>query len=161
MLGLPMPKGVAQTLVLGSFKFDGEFSQDLHEILVGDIKYKINRISFPGNIRNEKNNLVQVEFIFPTDEIDMSRDEWLDHWLSCLSDIGISEGVNMLSYRFDIQPKGMVTKEPLDEIALNYSDMIKNTGTNIFVPCVNAGPENINRIVPTVIENTMKYILNR
>lgn len=161
MLGLPMPKGVPQTLVLGSFKFDGEFSDEFHEILVGDSKYKINRISFPGNIRSEKNNLIQVEFIYPTDEIELSKDEWLDHWLNCLSDIGISKGLSMLSYRFDIQPKGMVTKEPLDQIALNYEGMIKDTGTNIFVPCVNAGPENINRIVPAVIENTMKFILNR
>ena len=161
MLGLPLPTGVAQTLVLGSFKFDGEFSKAFHEILVGDNKYKINRISFPGNIRKDINNLIQVEFIYPSDELDMSKDEWMDHWLSCLSDIGISDGVNMLSYRFDIQPKGMVTKDPLDLIANNYSKMIEDTGTNIFVPCVNAGPENINRIVPSVIKNTINFITNR
>ena len=160
MLGLPMPKGIGQSLALGSFRFDGEFSKDFHEILVGDKKYKINRISLPGKIRNEKNNLIQVEFIFPTDEIDMSKDEWLEHWLTCLSDIGISDGLNMLSYRFDLQPKGMVTKDPLDIIATNYEGMIRDTGTNMYVPCVDAGPENINRIVPTVIENTINYIIH-
>lgn len=161
MLGLSMPKGVGQTLVLGSFKFNGNLDNKYQEILVGDKNFKINRISFPGLIRSELNNLIQVEFLFPTDEIDMSKDQWMDHWLDCLNKLGLSEGLDISSYRFDIQPKGMVTKDPLDEISKDYAQRIRNSGTNIMIHSVNAGPENINRIVPSVIENTMKYILNK
>jgi len=85
MLGLTMPKGVGQTLVLGSFRFSGELSNEYHEILVGDKNYKINRISFPGLIREGVNNLVQVEYLYPTDELDMTEDQWLEHWVMCLS----------------------------------------------------------------------------
>jgi len=55
----------------------------------------------------------------------------------------------------------MVTKDPLDRISEEYADLIEGTGTNIFVPSVNAGPENINRIVPSAIRNTMNFILNK
>ena len=91
----------------------------------------------------------------------MSKDQWMDHWLDCLNKLGLSEGLDISSYRFDIQPKGMVTKDPLDEISKDYAQRIRNSGTNIMIHSVNAGPENINRIVPSVIENTMKYILNK
>jgi len=161
MLKLPMPEGVSQTLVLGSFQFKDELTLVYHEILVGDKSHKINRISFPGNIRNEPNNLLQVEFIYPTDEIDMDTNQWLDEWKGSLFRMGLIGNVEIENFRFDIQPKGMVTKEYLDEISFEYKSKIENTKTNIFVPFVNAGPENINRLVPEVIKNTINFITSK
>ncbi len=159
-LKLPMPEGIAQTLVLGSFRFNGDLNSSYHEILVGDKSHKINRISFPGNIRKSKNNLVQVEFFYPTDEINMDVDAWRTCWVESLRRMNIIELEEVESFRFDIQAKGMVTKTPLNEISEKYSGLISNVGSNFFVPFVNAGPENINRLVPEVISRALSYVIN-
>lgn len=158
ILGLSLPTGVPQALVLGSFEIKGEFDQDFHEILVGDKNHKINRISFPGNLRGEKNNLLQVEFLFPMDEIDINRDEWFALWVSSLNKMGIMKGHEIKDFRFDFQRKGFIAKSSIEDIARQFEQELLKTNTNIFVPFVSVGPENINRLVPSVIQNTINYI---
>jgi protoporphyrinogen oxidase len=159
MFGMTLPKGKGQTLALGSFAFDKEVCDQYHELLVGSLDYPVNRISFPGKIRQEKNNLIQVEFLYPSNKTYAEREIAAD-WLTCLDELGLSGGQKPRSQRVDFMPRGMVTEESLDSITSRFRTAFSNLETNVFVPFVNAGPENINRLVPSVINNTTDYLVN-
>lgn len=158
LYNIPFPKGVPQKLALGSFRVDYELSDRFHEILVGDNQHLINRISFPGLLSNIENNLIQVEFIFPSDEYDDDIIFWKKHWIDSLIKLEIFKNRDVLDFNFNIQNKGMVTADPLDEISDKFKNKISDVAGNIFTPFLNAGPENINRLVPSVIKNTISYI---
>ena len=159
MFGMELPKGKPQTLALGSFAYGAEVLGDYHEILVGSKEYPVNRISFPGKLQRSANNLIQMEYLFPSD---MEFDEQQAHerWTSCLSELGPSRGQDPLHFKFDKMPRGMVCSEPLEVITDRYHQAFQQTDTNFVLPFVNAGPENINRLVPGVIKNTTNYIVN-
>ncbi len=157
--GMDLPKGKGQTLALGSFAFEAEVSDLYHEILVGSLDYPANRISFPGRIRQEKNNLIQVEYLFPADQ-SFDEADCVARWLACFEELGLSGGQRPKHQRVDLMPRGMVTGETLDSITARYRQAFHEHESNIFLPFVNAGPENINRLVPAVIVNTSDYIIN-
>jgi hypothetical protein len=161
LLNIKLPSGVPQRLALGSFRLKDDLSQPYHEILVGDINHDINRISFPGYMRSEKNNLIQVEFLFPDGEYPIDSDFWKTSWLNSLKDMNIIDNSNVELFDFEVCYRGMVTKHPLDEISKEYDKKFKDSNTNIFLPFVNAGPENINRLVPAVINNTIDFIYKK
>ncbi|MFY0642735.1 MAG: NAD(P)-binding protein [Bermanella sp.] len=161
LYGMDLPKGVPQKLALGSFRFNYELPDSFHEILVGDPNHKINRISFPGLLRNERNNLLQVEFIFPADEFDYDVDTWRKSWVSSLIELGIIENGEYVDFNFKVEFKGMITSDPLDRITKKYEDEFNDLKGNIYIPFVNAGPENINRLVPSVIDKTISFILSK
>lgn len=97
-LGLPAPKIAPDTFVLGSFEFERPLSCDYSEIILGDPEHAINRISFPGKLALEKDNLVQLEFSFPTADASWETKPsfWLETWLRSLQRLGIAAGDNRL-----------------------------------------------------------------
>ena len=76
--------GLPQTMIFGSFVFDKNVNSKFHEILVGSLEHKINRISFPGKVRKKQNNLIQIEYSFPNNQFDLKEKIWKDSWLASL-----------------------------------------------------------------------------
>ena len=118
----PSNLGLSQKIIFGNFVFENSIKSNFHEILVGSLEHKINRISFPGKIMKNKNNLIQVEFAFP-------------------------------------EIRGFISKYNLQHLTnLLEKQISKCIGSNIVIPAFNLGPENINRVIPEVILNTISSI---
>ncbi len=157
---IPMDLGVEQRIIIGSFSFDQEIDCKYHEILVGSTAHKITRMSMPGNIRSERNNLFQVEFIFPSDSsLDrMTSEEWKSDWHKSLKRLGIVDDSNKINdYNFIKVPAGYVGRRSFLDLTSEFKKKFDNLKTNIFTPCFNLGPENINVVVPTSYENTVAF----
>ena len=162
----PMTKsGLPQTIIFGNFVFEKNISTKFHEILVGSLEHYINRISFPGKIMKMKNNLIQVEFSFPNNQFNLNKNNWKKIWLQSLYDLGLVNKDNLLkNYSFISENRGFVSKYDLQFLTNSLkNNMMKSIGNNIIIPSFNLGPENINRVIPEVILNTIKSvnILNR
>ena len=162
----PMTKsGLPQTIIFGNFVFEKNISTKFHEILVGSLEHYINRISFPGKIMKMKNNLIQVEFSFPNNQFNLNKNNWKKIWLQSLYDLGLVNKNNSLkTYSFISENRGFVSKYGLQFLTNSLkNNMMKSIGNNIIIPSFNLGPENINRVIPEVILNTIKSvnILNR
>jgi protoporphyrinogen oxidase len=157
--------GLPQTFIFGNFVFEKNISSKFHEILVGSSEHYINRISFPGKIRKMKNNLIQVEFSFPNNQFDLNKNNWKKIWLQSLYDLELVNKDNLLkNYSFISENRGSVSKYNLQFLTkLLKNDVMKSIGDNVIIPSFNLGPENINRVIPEVILNTIKSvsILNR
>ena len=152
---------IPQKIIFGNFVFEKEINLNFHEILVGSLQHKINRISFPGKIRNKKNNLVQIEFSFPEKQYVLSETFWKPLWLKSLKELGISKSNNPLkSFSIVSETRGMVSKFELEHIRKLYESKIyRAKGSNLVIPSFTIGPENINRVVPEVILNTVKSLV--
>ena len=157
--------GLPQTIIFGNFVFEKNISSKFHEILVGSPNYHINRISFPGKIMKKKNNLIQVEYSFPNNQFHLNKNNWKKIWLESLSDLGLVKKENTLnSFNFISESRGFVSKYDSQFLTnLLKNEVLNSIGSNIVLPSFNLGPENINRIIPEVILNTIKSvnILNR
>lgn len=151
---------IPQKIIFGNFVFKKEIKQDFHEILVGSLEHKINRISFPGKIANKKNNLVQVEFSFPENQHSVDKNYWKPIWLESLKKVGIVKSDNILkSFSIVSETRGMISKYEIEHIRNLYESKISHEkGNNIIIPSFNFGPENINRVVPQVILNTVQAL---
>jgi hypothetical protein len=90
---------------------------------------------------------------------------WKKIWLQSLYDLGLVNKNNSLkNYSFISENRGFVSKYGLQFLINSLkNDMMKSIGNNIIIPSFNLGPENINRVIPEVILNTIKSvnILNR
>jgi len=152
--------GVPQKIIFGNFVFRDSLKSKFHEILVGSINHKINRISFPGKIQHSRNNLVQIEYSFPISQSSYERNFWKKSWLKSLRDLGILSTDNLLEkFSFHSETRGFISKynnQYLKKVL--KSQMEKSLGDNIVLPSFNLGPENINRVVPSVILNTIHAI---
>jgi len=162
----PMTKsGLPQTIIFGNFVFEKNISSKFHEILVGSLEHHINRISFPGKIRKMKNNLIQVEYSFPNNQFNLNKNNWKKVWLQSLYDLGLVNKDNSLkNYSFISENRGFVSKYDLQFLTKSLkNEVMKSIGDNVIIPSFNLGPENINRVIPEVILNTIKSvnILNR
>jgi protoporphyrinogen oxidase len=151
-----------QKIIFGNFVFNKEIKVNFHEILVGSLEHKINRISFPGKIANKKNNLVQVEFSFPENQYSLDKTYWKPTWLESLKKVGIVQSKNTLkSFSIISETRGMISKLELEHMKELYESKILSVkGSNIVIPSFNFGPENINRVVPQVILNTVESIVS-
>lgn len=151
---------IPQKIIFGNFVFEKEIKQDFHEILVGSLEHKINRISFPGKIGNKKNNLIQIEFSFPENQHSLNQTYWKPMWLESLKKVGIIKSDNVLkSFSIVSETRGMITKYEIEHMRNLYeSKIVREKGSNIIIPSFNFGPENINRVVPQVILNTVKAL---
>jgi hypothetical protein len=96
LLEMPAPNLTPDTFLLGSFEFEREIRSDYSEILLGDPDHAMNRISFPGKLALEQDNLVQVEFSFATADRRWlaSADAWRDAWTRSLQRLGIAQHGN-------------------------------------------------------------------
>ena len=152
---------IPQKIIFGNFVFEKAIKLNFHEILVGSLEHKINRISFPGKIRNKKNNLVQIEFSFPEKQYVLSETFWKPLWLKSLKELGISKSNNPLkSFSIVSETRGVVSKFELEYIRKLYESKIyRAKGSNLVIPSFTIGPENINRVVPEVILNTVKSLV--
>jgi len=85
----PSNLGLPQKIIFGNFVFENSIKSNFHEILVGSLEHKINRISFPGKIMKNKNNLIQVEFAFPENQFKLDKNFWKNSWLQSLQTLEI------------------------------------------------------------------------
>ena len=154
-----------QTIIFGNFIFEKNISSNFHEILVGSLDHQINRISFPGKIMKKKNNLIQVEYSFPNNLFELEKNSWKQSWLKSLYSLGLVKNNNLLkNFNFISQTRGIVSKYDLPFLTNTLkNEIMRSIGNNIVVPGFNLGPENINRVIPEVILNTIKSVntLNR
>lgn len=155
-LGIQKP----QKVVLGSFAFEKPINSEYHEILVGSLEHKINRISLPGRISQKTDNLIQVEFFFPEDEYPLDEEYWKDGWLKSLKKIGILKDNNDLkNFMFFTETRGFVSTERYDSLIDHYKEKFLDLKIkNMIIPYFNVGPENINRIIPETIINVVNSL---
>jgi protoporphyrinogen oxidase len=154
-------KKINQTLLIGNCTFSNPIQIDLHEILVGSIEHKINRISFPGNIQQRENLQIQIEFLITKDDIDTSETQWMKLWLSSLEKIGIITSKNKIcEFELKKEEKGFATTEKYETIRKEYEKkfekILKNS--NVTLPYLNLGPENLNRVIPGTKLNVMNSL---
>lgn len=159
MFSLPLSlNGKPQRLVLGNFVFEQELQSDYHEILVGSTKHLINRISFPGKIALQTDNLLQTEFYYPDGEYDFDEKQWKDEWLKSLKEIGIIENHDLVNFSFRQEIRGFATKESFERVSHELKDQILKVQTNLIIPFPMLGPENINRLIPETIQNVVSSL---
>ncbi|HSG64177.1 MAG TPA: NAD(P)-binding protein [Gammaproteobacteria bacterium] len=90
LLGVPCQNPATDRIVLGSFKLNEPVVTQYHEILVGDPRHEINRVSLPGAFRGSSHALVQVEFAFPSaDSRPLDGDSWQSKWVQSLRELGV------------------------------------------------------------------------
>lgn len=90
LLGIACQNPATDRIVLGSFRLDRPADTKYHEILFGDPRHPINRVSFPGAFRGSGEPLLQVEFAFPlAEDRPLEPDFWRDAWLESLRAVGV------------------------------------------------------------------------
>ena len=153
--------GVPQQIVFGNFILTNEIKNKFHEILVGSKKHMINRISFPGKIANTNNKLIQVEYSFPMNTPKYNKKILKESWINSLIKLKIITKKNQIKkFTFIEETRGFVNKHNWNELSNTYKIKInEKKGGNIIIPSFNLGPENINRVVPEVILNTVKTVI--
>ena len=162
MFNLPLNfNGKPQRLVLGNFVFKQEIQSDYHEILVGSLKHLINRISFPGKIAFRTDNLLQIEFYYPDGDYDLNENQWKDLWLKSLEEIGIIKKHTLISFTFQNEIRGYVTKDSFNQVSSELKDKISKMKTNLTIPFPMVGPENINRLIPETIQNVVSSLTRK
>ncbi|MDC1136656.1 NAD(P)-binding protein [Nitrosopumilus sp.] len=151
--------GMPQKIVFGNFLLKNEVKNKFHEILVGSNQHMINRISFPGKIANTSNKLIQVEYSFPINTIKYNKEILKKSWVNSLEVLGIVNRNQIKKFTFTEETRGFVTKHNWEELTEMYRKIIETKkGNNVVIPSFNLGPENINRVVPEVMLNTVKSI---
>ena len=105
LMGLPCQSVATDRIVLGSFRFDRPVPCSYQEILVGDPRYQINRLYFPGAFRGVSEPRLQIEFAFPVAEEDkrgLDSSEWCNRWhddLRALGLLGESHQVELFDFK--------------------------------------------------------------
>jgi protoporphyrinogen oxidase len=159
-LGIEVKAGAPQKLALGNFTFAGEVGCPYHEILVGDAELGMSRISFPGKIAQTADCLVQVELLYPAGTASEDPEYWKRRWHEGLRKLGVIRGdTDLLEFSLIVEPRGFATIESFDRLSESFRSRFDAAGTNFKVPSFHIGPENINRIVPNVLENVMREAL--
>lgn len=159
LAGLQTPALHPQKLALGSYSFDREATCPYHEILVGDPQIPIGRISFPGRIGGGRNHLVQVEHLFPAGFHEVDPKTWQGECLTSLRQLGVvASEARVEDYVESVEPRGFVSVEDLGAVVEGYRTAFAQPGRNISIPHVGLGPENINRVVPSVFRTVYQTI---
>lgn len=157
IFGQSLPMKTPQDLHLGNFTFDREISETrtaaYNEILVGDINHAINRITFPGRLSGDNDRTMQVEFMTPaTEEYAIDANDWRDRWENSLRSLGlIDDGIGIEEFSHHRENRGFVVAITYDDLMDQCRELYDATGTNLEVPYLALGPENINRLIPGVI----------
>ena len=153
--------GKPQQIAFGNFILKNKIKNDFHEMLIGSNQHMINRISFPGKIANLNNKLIQVEYSFPINTPEYDEKNLKKSWINSLKILKIINKKNQIKkFTFIKETRGFVTKHNWEELTKMYKIKInEKKGDNIIIPSFNLGPENINRVVPEVILNTVKSLI--
>lgn len=153
LAALHVPALHPQRLALGSFSFDREVTCSYHEILVGDPRVPIGRISFPGKIAGVSNHRVQAEYLYPVGFRDADPATWQAQCLESFRTLGIvSRDAQVVEYSEAFEPRGFASVENLYDSVRHYGEVFATERTNVRIPHLGLGPENINRVVPSVFK---------
>ena len=97
-IGQPLPPLDPDWFVLGSFQFAEPIDCAFTELIVGDPDHAISRISFPGRLAGERDDLVQLEFAYPkaVDPYGKDAAAWCERWTESLRALGIAPVSNAL-----------------------------------------------------------------
>ena len=154
-LGLPCQDVATDRVVLGSFALDRPPDLDVHEILVGDPAFHLNRVHQPSAYRNTDDALLQVEFAFPLNDPRWPVDAatWRVRWeddLRRLGVIGSAHGVVDFDFRsIVLHFNGFGAEgEPLRDAD---PDLL-GPESNVVPLAPSMANLNLNRYVPRVIE---------
>ncbi len=159
LINFPFPSAHPQTLCLGSYAFDEELPFHFHEILVGDKDIPINRISFPGKIGGRKNNLVQLEYIYPVGDCRITGESWKADGLDYLIKLKLVPAhARIANYHFFNANKGFVSNSDPLKILADFRGLIRKETTNIVYPYIGLEVDNINRIIPSVFREVYRVI---
>ena len=152
--------GKAQRIAFGNFILKNEIKSEFHEILVGSNQHMINRISFPGKIANTNNKLIQVEYSFPINTPKHDKETLKKSWINSLETLGIINKNQIKKFTFIEERRGFATKHNWEKLTKMYKKKIdEKKGDNVIIPSFNLGPENINRVIPEVMLNTVKSLI--
>ena len=148
-LGKPAKIDAApQRLVEGNFAFAKPTGCPYHEIIVGSLQHKINRVAFPAKMPGKPDTLVQAEFYFPEGEFPNDPAYWREQWLPSLRKLGIVKPDNEpLGFHFVSEIKGFATMERFDVLTRSFKDWVGALNTNMRIPYYNLGPENASRVM--------------
>lgn len=159
LAGLSVPALHPQRLALGSFSFDREVTCPYHEILVGDPRVPIGRISFPGKIAGTSNHRVQAEYLYPVGFHEADPATWQAQCLESFRALGIiSRDAQVVEYTQTFEPRGFASVEDLYASVHHYGEVFATERTNVRIPHLGLGPENINRVVPSVFKTVYTAI---
>lgn len=107
ILALPCQDTATDCILLGSFRLDHPPLGDYHEILFGDRAHHINRLSFPGRLRESCDPLLQIEFAVPCAESwPDDPAHWRSVWLDSLRRVGVIDDTHRVEH-FDFKTRRM------------------------------------------------------
>lgn len=156
LLGLECQDAATDQVVLGSFRLDRSARTDFHELLVGDPRFRLNRVSFPAAFRHDDEPLVQVEFAYPVHDERwvMEPDDWRDRWLDDLRRIGVLDATHRVD-DFDFRAFGVhFNGYGAEGAELRDADpSLLAPDTNLLPLAPSMANLNINRYVPRVVRD--------
>ncbi len=151
LLDKPLPDTNPDRFVLGSFQFERPLTCDYLELILGDSQQLINRLSFPGKLALEADDLVQLEFAFPRDSKDFGVEPgfWHESWLTSLRQLGIAQADNeVLDFDFKTFPilynSFGIEGKPMPEV--DFTDLSPDSNLRPVEPTIRK--VNINTRVP-------------
>jgi hypothetical protein len=161
LLDLPCQEVATDRIALGSFRLDRPPRTDYHEILVGDPRVRINRVSFPDALRGSAENLMQIEFAFPdrAEGWDLEAEEWRRRWIEDGRAIGVLdqdhrvEEFDFRSFRMHYNAFG-AEGEPLRDA----DPSLLNGSSNLHPIAPSMANLNLNRYVPRALEEVSEAL---
>lgn len=163
LLGLPCQRTATDRVLLGSLRLSRPVDTPYHEILVGDPRHPVNRISFPARFRESDDPLVQVEFAVPVaggwpDD----PDHWRRVWLASLRTLGLltaDHGVEEFDVRsFVMHFNGFgVEGAPLQDADAR----LVHADSNVHAVVPSMANLNLNRYVPRAVRDVTAVLAGR
>jgi len=156
LLELPCQDVATDRVVLGSFRLDRPAHAAYHEILVGDPRFRINRVHFPDELRGTDEALMQIEFAFPAmaDGWTLDADDWRDRWFEDARAIGLLDEAHRVE-EFDFRALKMhfnafgAEGEPLRDADPSLLDR----SSNLHPIAPSMANLNLNRYVPRALRD--------
>ena len=147
------------TMMMGSFVYDSDVLCDYHEILVAAPELHIDRVSFPGKMAGKRNNLVQVEFSFPTGKIDHPENEWHRLWQNDLAKMGvIREGAEAKFSKVHKIPYQFGDQRDIPSYGKKMKERFRQLQTNFYLTGHDSPNASISRVLPTTLREFIEIV---
>jgi protoporphyrinogen oxidase len=160
IFGIKLPEFVQQEFYFGNFTFKKLLTHDFQEVLVGDPEHLINRVYYPGLFSEKPNRTAQVEFYCQAGKFDYSDEQWRERWENSLRQIGLLSSENGIeNFHFMKLKKGFITTTSYDDLIKLFKSQLESQGSNLIFPFWGVGPENINRLLPSVYRRVSEAIV--
>lgn len=160
LLDIECQNPATDQIVLGSFRLNEAADTEFHEILFGDPRHKINRISFPGAFRGSDEPLVQIEFAFPVAENrSLDGDGWKQEWLDSLRELGILSERHRVEL-FDFKTRSLhFNGYGMEGVKLIDADAAKvDPGSNVHPIVPSMSNLNLNSHIPLDVEYVTRVL---